>query len=123
MKITRFNHAALNIASGVQDMESFYTGVLGIPAVPRQLPPEFAVRVPGFWLQLGETQVHVIQAPLEGRPREPVGRHIAFYVENLDEAVATLGAAGIAYDRLGGFVFLADPAGNTIELQQDPRAG
>jgi len=122
MKITRFNHAALNVPSGVDEMERFYSGVLGIPTVPRELPAGFAARVPGFWLQIGEAQVHVIESALEGRPREPVGRHIAFYVENLDEAVAELDAAGVACDRLGGFVFLADPAGNTIELQQDPRS-
>jgi hypothetical protein len=27
----------------------------------------------------------------------------------------------VAHDRFGGVAFLADPGGNTIELQQDPR--
>ena len=121
MKITRVNHAALNVPSGVEEMERFYTGLLGIPTVPREIPPEFAARIPGFWLQLGDTQVHVIQAELKGVPREPTGRHIAFYVEDLEAAVATLAAAGVAHDHFGGVVFLADPGGNTIELQQDPR--
>ncbi|MBK8992944.1 MAG: VOC family protein [Gammaproteobacteria bacterium] len=121
MKITRINHAALNVPAGVEDMERFYTGLLGIPTVPRDIPPEFAARIPGFWLQLGETQLHVIQAELKGVAREPTGRHIAFYVEDLEAAVATLAAEGVAHDRFGGVVFLADPGGNTIELQQDPR--
>ena len=99
MKITRVNHAALNIAAGITEVEHFYTRLLGIPTVPRQLPPEFAARVPGFWMQLGQTQVHIIQAPLEGRAREPVGPHIAFYVDDLDAAVAELGVAGIEFDR------------------------
>lgn len=120
MKITRVNHAALNIAAGITEVEHFYTRLLGIPTVPRQLPPEFAARVPGFWMQLGQTQVHIIQAPLEGRAREPVGPHLAFYVDDLDAAVAELGVAGIEFDRFGGFVFFSDPAGNTVELQQDP---
>ena len=94
MKITRFNHAALHVGSGVEEMERFYTGVLGIPTVPRDIPPEFASRVPGFWMQLDNAQVHVIQAPLAGRPREPMGRHLAFYVEDLEAAVATLAGIG-----------------------------
>lgn len=120
MRITRVNHAALNIPAGIAEVEQFYTKLLGIPTVPRQLPPEFADRVPGFWMQLGNTQVHIIQAQLEGRAREPMGPHIAFFVDNLDQAVAELAAAGVEYDRFAGFVFFADPAGNTIEFQQDP---
>ena len=120
MKITRVNHAAMNVASGLDEMRRFYTEFLGIPTVPRQIPPEMAARVPGFWMQLGDTQVHVIQAPLQGVAREPVGPHIAFYVENLEQAVATLRAEGIAFDRFDRFVFFADPAGHTLELQQDP---
>jgi hypothetical protein len=73
-------------------------------------------------LQLGETQLHVIQAELKGVAREPTGRHIAFYVEDLEAAVATLAAEGVAHDRFGGVVFLADPGGNTIELQQGSAA-
>ena len=46
MKITRINHAALNVPAGVEDMERFYTGLLGIPTVPRDIPPEFAARMP-----------------------------------------------------------------------------
>ena len=38
----------------------------------------------------------------------------------LRAAVAELGVAGIEFDRFGGFVFFSDPAGNTVELQQDP---
>ena len=120
MKITRVNHTALNIPAGIAEVEHFYTRLLGIPTVPRQLPPEFADRVPGFWMQLGQTQVHIIQAALEVRAREPFGPHIAFYVEDLDAAVAELAAAGVEFDHFPGFVFCADPAGNTIELQQDP---
>jgi hypothetical protein len=39
MKITRINHAALNVPAGVEDMERFYTGLLGIPTVPRDIRP------------------------------------------------------------------------------------
>jgi catechol 2,3-dioxygenase-like lactoylglutathione lyase family enzyme len=120
MKITSVNHAALNIPAGMAEVRHFYTQLLGIPTVPRQLPAEFADKVPGFWMQLGQTQVHIIQAPLEGRAREPLGPHIAFYVDDLDAAVEELETARVAFDRLGGFVFFSDPAGNTIELQQDP---
>lgn len=120
MKITRVNHAAYNLPAGIEAVERFYTGTLGIPTVPRDVPAEWAARVPGFWMQLPNAQVHMIQSPLAGTPREPVGPHIAFFVEDLEQAVAELQAGGIDFDRLGGFVFLADPAGLTVELQQDP---
>jgi hypothetical protein len=34
---------------------------------------------------------------------------------------AALAVAGVAHDRRGGVVLLADPGGNTIELQRDTR--
>ena len=58
----------------------------------------------------------------------PTGPHVCFAVDDLDGAVAELERDGIPYVRgaQGAVVqiWFADPAGNTVEIQQDRgRAG
>jgi catechol 2,3-dioxygenase-like lactoylglutathione lyase family enzyme len=127
MKITRINHAAVNIHGKVDEAREFYTGLLGLPEVPISLPgrppvPKGAVQA--FWLELGGVQVHAIGAPMKGEPREPVGPHVSWYVADLDEAVADLAARALEMRVLGEgrnrIVWVSDPAGNTVEFQQDP---
>ena len=127
MKITRINHAAVNIHGKVEEARQFYTGLLGLPEVSVQLPgrpPLPKGTVPAFWLELGGFQLHAIGAPLRGEPREPSGPHVSWYVADLDEALAELAARGIETRVMGEgksrIVWLSDPAGNTVELQQDP---
>ena len=127
MKITRINHAAVNIHGKVDEAREFYTGLLGLPEVPIALPGRPPIpkgTVPAFWLELGGVQVHAIGAPMKGEPREPMGPHVSWYVADLDEAVADLGARGIETRVLGEgrnrIVWVSDPAGNTVEFQQDP---
>lgn len=127
MKITRLNHAAVNIHGKVDEARDFYTGLLGLPEVPIQLPGRPPIpkgTVPAFWLQLGGVQVHAIGAPQKHELREPVGPHVSWYVADLDQAVAELAAGGIEMRVLGAgrdrIVWVADPAGNTVEFQQDP---
>jgi catechol 2,3-dioxygenase-like lactoylglutathione lyase family enzyme len=127
MKITRINHAAVNICGKVDEAREFYTGLLGLPEVEIALPgrppiPKGAVQA--FWLELGGVQVHCIGAPMKGEAREPVGPHVSWYVADLDEAVAELDGRGIEKRVLGEgrhrIVWISDPAGNTVEFQQDP---
>jgi len=127
MKITRINHAAVNIHGQVDATREFYTKLLGLPEVPIQLPGRDPIppgTVQAFWLQLGGVQVHAIGAPMKGEPREPVGPHVSWYVADLDATVAELDAAGIEMRVLGEarnrIVWVSDPAGNTVEFQQDP---
>jgi catechol 2,3-dioxygenase-like lactoylglutathione lyase family enzyme len=127
MKITRINHAAVNIHGKVDEARKFYTKLLGLPEVPIQLPgrpPIAPGTVAAFWLELGGVQVHAIGAPLKHEPREPVGPHVSWYVADLDQAVADLEANGIEMRVLGEgrhrIVWVSDPAGNTVEFQQDP---
>jgi catechol 2,3-dioxygenase-like lactoylglutathione lyase family enzyme len=127
MKITRINHAAVNVHGKVDEARAFYTGVLGLPEVAIQLPGRPPIpkgKVPAFWLEQGGVQVHVIGAPLKHELREPTGPHVSWYVADLDEAVEELAAHGIEMRVLGEgrerIVWIADPAGNTVELQQDP---
>jgi catechol 2,3-dioxygenase-like lactoylglutathione lyase family enzyme len=127
VKITRINHAAVNVHGKVEEAREFYLSLLGLPEVEIRLPGRPPVpkgTVPAFWLELGGVQVHVIGAPLKHELREPTGPHVSWYVADLDEAVAELGARGIEMRVLGEgrnrIVWVADPAGNTVEFQQDP---
>ena len=113
MKITRFNHAAVNIHGKVDEAREFYTELLGLPEVPIQLPgrpPLPKGTVQAFWLELGGCQVHAIGAPAKGELREPTGPHVSWYVADLDQAVGELDRArhrdararrGARADRLG----------------------
>ena len=62
-----------------------------------------------------------------GHAIDSTGHHYCVAVTDLDAAVAELEARGIELQRAvqgEGTVqiWIADPAGNTIELQQDPRS-
>jgi catechol 2,3-dioxygenase-like lactoylglutathione lyase family enzyme len=62
MKITRINHAAVNVYGKVDEAREFYTGLLGLPEIAIQLPgrpPLPKGSVPAFWLELGVTSRHV----------------------------------------------------------------
>ena len=127
MKITCINHAAVNIHGKVDEALTFYTELLGLPEIPIALPGRPPIpkgTVQAFWLELGGVQVHAIGAPMKGELREPVGPHISWYVADLDEAVADLGVRSIEMRVLGEgrnrIVWVSDPAGNTVEFQQDP---
>jgi len=70
--------------------------------------------------------VHLVGAPPRGTEIDPTGPHFCVGVEDLDAAIAELDAANVAYLRgaQGPVVqiWVRDPAGNTVELQQDPGA-
>jgi catechol 2,3-dioxygenase-like lactoylglutathione lyase family enzyme len=120
INITRVNHTALNTTSDVEEIKEFYCKHLGAETVPRDIPPEYEEKIPGFWMQFENGQVHIIKNSDPGGIRNPLGPHIAFYVSSLAETESYLKDNGVEYDRMNQFIFLSDPAGNTIELQQDP---
>ena len=118
--ITRINHTAITTPRDVEAMHTFYCQHLGAERIKRDIPAEYEALIPGFWLQFDNGQVHVIQQPTPGEPGDPTGPHIAFYVRCLASAEQYLRAHSIRYQRIQDFIILSDPAGNTIELQQDP---
>jgi catechol 2,3-dioxygenase-like lactoylglutathione lyase family enzyme len=121
MKVTRFHHVSVNSnGSSLEEMAAFYRGLLGLADLPRPEIPG----VPGYWQALGDQQLHLVGAPSRGTGIDPTGHHFCVAVENLDEAVAELDHRGIEYIRdVQGEstvqIWIRDPAGNTIELQQD----
>jgi catechol 2,3-dioxygenase-like lactoylglutathione lyase family enzyme len=106
----------------VEETLKFYREFLGLAELER--PANLSI--PGAWLQAGEAQIHLIGAKDDGRPGNPIGPHYAVLVEDLEQAVREIEAAGLHFLRIGNDrssqVWITDPAGNTIELQQDPDA-
>jgi catechol 2,3-dioxygenase-like lactoylglutathione lyase family enzyme len=119
MKVTRILHHSINVESRLDEAVSFYADVLGLPATPRPEIPG----VNGFWFELGDAQLHLVDAPAGAGPIHPTGPHVCLAVADLEGAVAELTALGIETVRgaQGSTVqiWFVDPLGHTIELQQD----
>lgn len=123
MKVTRFHHVSVNAnGTALDEMVHFYGEVLGLPELPRPEIPG----VPGHWHAVGDQELHVVGAPAAGEGIDPTGHHYCVGVEDLDTAVTELTGLGIPYARaVQGRdivqIWIVDPAGNTIELQQETR--
>jgi catechol 2,3-dioxygenase-like lactoylglutathione lyase family enzyme len=119
MKVTKILHHSINVEGRLDDAVTFYADVLGLPATPRPEIPG----VNGFWFELGDAQMHLVDAPEGAGPIHPTGPHICLAVDDLDAAVAELTERGITTVRgaQGPVVqiWFVDPLGHTIELQQD----
>jgi catechol 2,3-dioxygenase-like lactoylglutathione lyase family enzyme len=114
VKTLAVHHVSINVTD-VDEATRFYVDTLGLSA--RKDRPDFGFG--GAWLDAGGQQVHLIQ----GDPPAAVGQHFALLVEDLDGVVAELRDKGIKVSDAspvgtGRQAFLADPAGNTIELHQ-----
>jgi catechol 2,3-dioxygenase-like lactoylglutathione lyase family enzyme len=123
LKVTRFHHVSVN-SNGTQldDMVDFYRTVLGLDDKPRPEIPG----VPGHWHAVGDQELHLVGAAPQGTPIDSTGHHYCVAVTDLDGAVSELEARGIEYQRAAQGpgtvqIWITDPAGNTIELQQDTR--
>ena len=119
MKVTRILHHSVNVEGRLAECASFYQR-MNLPGLARPEIPG----VEGRWLAAGPAQVHLVDAPQGAETIRPTGPHVCFGVEDLNGAIAELEQEGIPYVRgaQGEVVqiWVADPAGNTIELQQDP---
>lgn len=119
MRVTRVLHVSVNTEAALAPTRDFYARLFGLPSLPRPDIPG----VPGHWFGVSDAELHLVDAPAGPGPIRPAGNHFCFGVEDLDDAVAELEAAGIAYLRASQGeivqIWIADPAGNTIELQQD----
>ncbi len=119
MQITKLLHAAL-LVSDLDRAKDFYGNLLGLSQVERPL------KYPGAWYQLGEFQVHLIDASTVGEAVvniEKLGRnrHIAFAVTDLDAMKEKLLTQGLSFEMSASgraALFVQDPDGNVIELSQ-----
>jgi catechol 2,3-dioxygenase-like lactoylglutathione lyase family enzyme len=108
------HHVSVNVSEPDSSI-AFYTDVLG--GVVRDDRPDF--KFGGAWIDLGATQVHLIEAPVPPN----LGQHFAILVDDLDDVVDELRSKGL---EIGDAVavgtdrqtFVEDPDGNTIELHQ-----
>ncbi|MFL6237877.1 MAG: VOC family protein [Actinomycetes bacterium] len=111
------HHVAINVAD-VDEAITFYTKTLGLTV--RSDRPDFGF--PGAWLDAGDQQIHLVQAPTP--PAQ--GQHYALLVADLDTVIDEVRAAGVAISDAvpvgtARQAFVTDPSGNTIELHQRGR--
>ena len=110
------HHVAINVTD-LASTTHFYTEVLG--GTVRADRPD--VGVGGAWIDLGASQVHLLEAAVA----PALGQHFAVGVADLDGAVGELRDRGLAvYGPVpigaGRQAFVADPSGNTVELVESP---
>ena len=120
MKVTRTLHHSVNVEGRLDECTAFYRSLLDLPDESRPTIPG----VDGHWFAAGDVQLHLVDADAGTGAIQPTGPHVCFAVEDLDAAIAELERDGIPYLRgaQGPVVqiWFADPAGNTIEIQQEP---
>jgi len=116
---TGIQHVTLPVRD-LQEAVAFYTAVMGLSVVER---PDF--EFPGAWLQAGASQVHLTPARDGDQPNRR--QHFALEVRDVEACAVALEADGVEVQRLphvpgaGRQVFLRDPTGNVIELNQPDR--
>jgi catechol 2,3-dioxygenase-like lactoylglutathione lyase family enzyme len=117
--ILGIDHVQITVpARAVADARAFYCGVLGLHEVEK--PAALRDRG-GFWLQVGDRQVHV--GIEDGAERRASKAHVAYRVSDLAAWRARLSAAGV--EILDGIPIpgcerfeFRDPFGNRVELLQ-----
>jgi catechol 2,3-dioxygenase-like lactoylglutathione lyase family enzyme len=126
VKVTRILHASVNVAGFLEETSAFYAEVLGMASAARPDIPG----VGGRWLTAGDGQVHLVDAPMAGTGIDPTGPHFCLAVDDIAAAMTELDARKVPYVRASQpagpewrdevvQIWFTDPAGNTIELQQD----
>ncbi len=114
MKPLAVHHVSVNVSDPDRSI-AFYTDVLGGTIRPDR--PDFGFG--GAWIDLGATQVHLIEAAVPPN----MGQHFAILVDDVDGVVRELRAKGMEVEDAGVVgpdrqTFIDDPDGNAIELHQ-----
>jgi catechol 2,3-dioxygenase-like lactoylglutathione lyase family enzyme len=115
--ILGIDHVQITVpANAVSEARAFYCGFLGLREVEK---PAALQERGGFWLQVGDPQVHV--GTEEGVARHATKAHVAYAVTDLAGWRARLAAAGV--EILDGIPIpgyarfeFRDPFGNRVEL-------
>jgi catechol 2,3-dioxygenase-like lactoylglutathione lyase family enzyme len=116
--VVAIDHVQLAMPGGPRaeaQAEAFYTGLLGLPRIPK--PPELAVRG-GCWFELDQTKLH-LGVDADFRPARKA--HPALVVTSLNVLCELLDQAGFATTRTEAVPgqtqwYVDDPFGNRIEL-------
>ena len=113
------HHAQISIPTGAEEAgRAFYCEVLGLPEIEK---PSALQGRGGFWLQVGDRQVHV--GTEDGVIRRATKAHLAYAVDDIEAWRLHLSAHGIALIEAipipghARFEF-RDPFGNRVELTQ-----
>jgi glyoxylase I family protein len=117
--IRAIHHVSLLVSDTGRAL-TFYRDLLGLEVDGSRPEMDY----PGAWLRMDNAQIHLLELPdvLRGTERPKHGgrdRHVALSVTDMDELVAALNTAGVAYtlSRSGRrALFCRDPDGNAIEL-------
>ena len=124
MKVRRFHHVSVNSnGAPIEEIVAFYRDVLGLDDLERPEIPG----IPGHWHSVGDQELHLVGAPPRGTRIDSTGHHYCFTVDDIEVAIGELEDRGIEYQRaIQGEgtvqIWVNDPAGNTIELQQERRS-
>ena len=119
MTIIGLHHAQITIPRGAEERgRQFYCELLGLPEITK---PEALQGRGGFWLQVGDRQVHV--GTEDGVERRATKAHLAYQVTDAAAWQARLEAHGVkALDAvpIPGYARfeIRDPFGNRIEFIQ-----
>ena len=117
MSLLQVHHVQITIPKGAEDeARAFYCGALGLHEIPK--PDSLAGRG-GFWLQLGDTQIHV--GTEDGVGRSATKAHVAYLVDDLEtrrRELTELGVEILDGIPIPGYVRFEfrDPFGNRVEM-------
>ncbi len=120
-RVAALDHVQLAMPVGREaEAESFYCGVLGLSVLPK---PEPLASRGGRWFSSGDVQIH-LGVEQDFRPARKA--HPALRVDDFDDLVTTLEAAGMTWrwdHDLPGIrrLYVDDPFGNRIELIDNAR--
>ena len=124
MKLNKVHHVAI-IASNYEVSKNFYTKVLGLEVIREVYRKERDSYK--LDLKIGDSEIELLSVPnAPERLRYPEARglrHLAFQVDNIDDAIASLNSNGIEcepirVDEFTGkrFTFFEDPDNLPLEL-------
>lgn len=117
--ITGIHHVQITVPKGEEEAaRTFYCGTLQLIEIEK---PDALKSRGGFWLAVGDRQVHV--GTEEGANRLATKAHVAYAVDDLEawrESLTALGLhveAGLPIPSYSHFEF-RDPFGNRVEMIQ-----
>ncbi|MBP8198681.1 MAG: VOC family protein [Chromatiaceae bacterium] len=122
-QIMGIHHASLLVADTARAL-AFYRDLLGLEVIAER--PDLGF--PGAWLRVGAQQIHLLELPnpdpVTGRPAHGGrDRHLALYVQDLDDLAGCLERAGIPFTRSRSgraALFCRDPDANALEFIPAP---